>query len=167
MPDEWTAFIDKDQIGEECKLYLPEAGTANWTKLKTYSAAIDEQGLPFFRGTLWYRHEFALPAAHKDAPALKLWFGGVDDTATVYLNGKEVGRVASGNFGPGEVDITQAINREGNNVLVVAVSNYGITELGTGGIVRPALIYAPKKVDVEDVKADENQGGRKEDQKLF
>jgi hypothetical protein len=29
-------------------------------------------------------------------------------------------------------------------VLVVAVDNSGITELGTGGLVRPALIYAPR-----------------------
>lgn len=167
LPDEMTAMIDKDQIGEVCKVYLPEAGTGNWTKLKTYSAAIDEQGLPHFRGTLWYRHEFALPKAHKDAEVLKLWFGGVDDTATVYLNGEKVGRVAAGNFGPGEVDISEAIKREGNNVLVIGVSNYGITELGTGGIMRPALIYAPKAADKPAEGVEGDQGGRKEDQRLF
>ena len=33
---------------------------------------------------------------------------------------------------------------DGTNALVVAIDNTGITELGTGGIVRPVLIYAPK-----------------------
>ena len=61
-----------------------------------------------------------------------------------YLNGKDLGTQAPGNFGPAEFDLTAAINRTGRNVLTISVDNSGITELGTGGLVRPALIYAPK-----------------------
>jgi hypothetical protein len=48
------------------------------------------------------------------------------------------------NFGPGEFDLTPAINRNGRNILTLSGDNSSITELGTGGLVRPALIYAPK-----------------------
>jgi hypothetical protein len=144
LPDEWTAFLDEARAGTRMGLHLPDAGTGNWTRLRTYSASLDEQGQPFFRGLVWYRHEFELPAAGRPAKALKLWFGGTDDGVHVYLNGKDVGTQAPGNFGPAEFDITAAVNRTGKNVLVVAVDNSGITELGTGGLVRPALIYAPR-----------------------
>jgi hypothetical protein len=144
LPDEWTAFLDESKAGVRMGLHLPSAGTGNWTRLRTYSASLDEQGQPFFRGLVWYRHEFDLPEAGRAAKALKLWFGGTDDSVHVYLNGKDLGAQAPGNFGPAEFDITAAINRTGKNVLVVAVDNSGITELGTGGLVRPALIYAPR-----------------------
>lgn len=144
FPDEWSAFLDESGVGETMGLHLPDAGLGNWTKLKTYSASIDEQGQPFFRGLLWYRHEFTLPAGAQSAKALKLWLGGTDDVVHAYLNGKDLGTQAPGNFGPAEFDLTQAINRTGRNILTLSVDNSGITELGTGGLVRPALIYAPK-----------------------
>jgi hypothetical protein len=144
LPDEWTAFLDAEKVGARMGLHLPTAGTGNWTRLRTYSASLDEQGQPFFRGLIWYRHEFELPENGRQAKALKLWFGGTDDGVHVYLNGKDLGAQAPGNFGPSEFDITAAVNRAGKNVLVVAVDNSGITELGTGGMVRPALIYAPR-----------------------
>lgn len=144
LPDEWTAYLDEARVGEKMGLHLPEAGLGNWTKLRTYSASLDEQGQPFFRGLIWYRHEFELPADGRTAKALKLWLAGTDDAVHAYLNGKDLGTQAPGNFGPAEFDLTAAINRTGRNVLVVSVDNSGITELGTGGLVRPALIYAPK-----------------------
>jgi hypothetical protein len=144
FPDEWPAVLDESKVGETMGLHLPNAGLGNWTKLKTYSASIDEQGQPFFRGLIWYRHEFALPAGAGSAKALKLWLAGTDDAVHAYLNGKDLGTQAPGNFGPAEFDLTAAINRTGRNILTLSVDNSGITELGTGGLVRPALIYAPK-----------------------
>jgi hypothetical protein len=144
FPDEWTAFLDEAKAGETMGLHLPNAGLGNWTKLKTYSASIDEQGQPFFRGLIWYRHEFTLPAGAQSARALKLWLAGTDDAVHAYLNGKDLGTQAPGNFGPGEFDLTPAIHRTGRNILTLSVDNSGITELGTGGLVRPALIYVPK-----------------------
>lgn len=144
FPDEWATFLDESKMGEKMGLHLPNAGLGNWTKLRTYSASLDEQGQPFFRGLIWYRHEFALPDSGQKARTLKLWLGGADDVVHAYLNGKDLGTQAPGNFGPAEFDLTLAINRTGRNVLTVSVDNSGITELGTGGLVRPALIYAPK-----------------------
>lgn len=142
FPDQWTAFLDDGKVGQMMGLYLPTANTANWMRLKTYSASIDEQGFPLFRGLIWYRHDFKLPRTNANTKTLKLWFGGLDATTHIYLNGKDLGSHAVGNFGPLEVDVTPAINRIGTNTLVVAVDNSGITELGTGGIVRPVALVA-------------------------
>jgi hypothetical protein len=144
FPDEWTAFLDESKMGEKMGLHLPNAGIGNWTKMKTYSVSLDELGQPFFRGLIWYRHEFTLPASAQSAKTFKLWLGGTDDVVHAYLNGKDLGSQAPGNFGPAEFDLTAAVNRTGNNIVVLSVDNSGITELGTGGLVRPALIYAPK-----------------------
>jgi hypothetical protein len=144
FPDEWSGFLDESRVGETMGLHLPTAGLGNWTKLKTYSASLDEQGQPFFRGLIWYRHEFTLPAGAASAKALKLWLGGTDDGVHAYLNGKDLGTQTPGNFGPAEFDLTPAIDRTGRNILTLSVDNSGITELGTGGLVRPALVYAPK-----------------------
>jgi hypothetical protein len=144
LPDEMPAFLDSNKVGERMGLQLPEAKTGNWTRLKTYSASMDELGQPFFRGLIWYRHDFELPAASRDFKVLNLWLGGVDDIAHVWLNGKDLGTKSTGNFGPATFDLSAAINRTGSNTLVLSVDNSGITELGTGGLVRPALIYAPK-----------------------
>ena len=45
------------------------------------------------------------------------------------------------NFGPLDDDTTAAVKRGAPNVIVLAADNTAINELGTGGIVRPALIY--------------------------
>ena len=144
FPDELAAFLDDVMLGEKFGLYLPEVKTGNWLRLKTYSASLDENGFPFFRGLIWYRHSFELPRAGKGARALKLWLGGVDSETHVWVNGKDLGKHAVGNFGPLEIDVTDALDRDGTNTIVIAVDNTYVNELGTGGIVRPALIYAKK-----------------------
>jgi len=145
FPDEWLAHLEAVEGGAKPSGTMPDAQKDEWRPLKTYSASLDEQGLPFFRGVIWYRHEFELPQDARDAKALKLWIGGVDSITHVYLNAKDLGEHKMYNFGPVEVDITEAVQREGANTLIVTVNNTFPNELGTGGIVRPALIYAPNK----------------------
>ncbi|MBI2192280.1 MAG: DUF4838 domain-containing protein [Planctomycetes bacterium] len=142
FPDRWRAFLDDMKAGSRLGLYRPEVRTDSWIELRTYSASLDEQGFPFFRGEIWYRHDFELPRASAQAGALHLWLGGVDAIAHVYLNGEDLGSHPVANFGPLDLDITKAVRRAGRNVLVVAVDNTPINELGTGGLVRPAVIYA-------------------------
>jgi len=144
FPDELLAFLDENKTGEKMGLHRPDANTDDWITLRTYSDTIAEQGYPLFRGLIWYRHRFALPPQAGQADELRLWCGGLDDATRVYLNGQDLGQIGTGNFGPAEIEITDALRTEGENVLVLAVDNCGITELGTGGIMRPMLIYRPK-----------------------
>ena len=144
FPDEWKAHLEVVEGGATPSGRIPDPDKDAWRALKTYSASLDEQGLPLFRGVIWYRHEFTLPAAGRDAKMLKLWFGGLDSKTHVWLNGQDLGEKFVGSFGFWEVDITPAIKREGNNVLLIAVDNTFPNDIGIGGIIRPAVIYAPK-----------------------
>lgn len=160
FPDEWTAITDKDRVGLKDNWYLPQHNTGAWGRLKTCSAGIDDQGFRYFRGIIWYRHEFATPAgAKKVGTATHLWFGGNDDTSYVYLNGKNLGRFSPGNFGKVDIDVTGALAPQGNNVLVVGVDNGGITELGTGGIMRPVVLYTTTAKPAGKDGEQEKNGG--------
>ena len=69
--------------------------------------------------TLWYRREFVLPPDFNQGRVL-LHFGAVDQTATVYLNGREIGG-HKGGYTPFTLDITAALQSE--NLLTVKVQD--------------------------------------------
>jgi hypothetical protein len=68
---------------------------------------------------LWYRRTLAVPAAWKDQRVL-LQLGAVDWDATVYVNGKEVGKHRGG-YDAWSVDITAALQADGEQELVISV----------------------------------------------
>jgi hypothetical protein len=68
----------------------------------------------------------------------------LDSLAHVWLNGQDLGQKRIGNFGSLEVDLSAALKRDTNNILLIAVDNTFPNEIGVGGILRPALIYIPK-----------------------
>ena len=124
----------------------------------------------------WYRRELVLERAprrrggkRRRAAGADLWvarFEGVNHHATVFLNGREIGRHAGG-YSPFEVDLRGL--RPGRNRLVVRVSNLrGDTDLthwrrarfngfGTGGwwnfggISREVYVRPVRRIDVERV----------------
>ena len=66
----------------------------------------------------WYRRRFTVP---KDFPAeRRVWlrFGAVDWRADVWVNGRKVAE-HEGGYTPFEADISDAVTRDGENVLVV------------------------------------------------
>ena len=83
-----------------------------------------------YDGIAWYRVEFNVPAAAKGRD-LSLSFGAVDESAWVYLNGKQIGEHVIGDIGWDkrfEVAIGDAVNVGTNNLLAVRVwdiSRYG------------------------------------------
>ena len=86
--------------------------------------------IPDYRGPVgwwagYYRKVFRVPAyvAAKELAVLR--FGAVDYRCQVYLNGRMVG-AHTGYFAPFEIDITDALRKDGDNVLVVRVENESI-----------------------------------------
>ncbi|MEA5060180.1 MAG: glycoside hydrolase family 2 TIM barrel-domain containing protein [Candidatus Pelethousia sp.] len=69
--------------------------------------------------TLWYRREFTLPHGFNQGRVL-LHFGAVDQNATVYLNGRELGG-HTGGYTPFTLDITPALQTQ--NLLTVKVKD--------------------------------------------
>lgn len=68
---------------------------------------------------LWYRRTFSVPQAWKEKRVL-LHFGAVDWRTDVWVNDVKVGS-HTGGFTPFSFDITTAMNRKGDNKLVVKV----------------------------------------------
>ena len=105
------------------------------------------------RGFAWYRTTLpALPntgGAHR-----RLHFENVDDNATVYLNGKQVG-THEGYGQPFDVPLDAAWNEAGPNELAVLVENTD----GTGGIGGPASLETVAAGDETPVQGWKMRGG--------
>ena len=135
LPDTWRFAWDADDEGLTGGYAKPDFNDSKWRQVKTFSNTLHAQGLPDRKTILWYRCVLSVPESAK-RPAL--FFTEVDGHATVYVNGKEVGRSARKRT-PFEVDISAAA-KTGRNVLAVRVDHSSITELFLGGIVRPVLL---------------------------
>ncbi len=142
LPDVWKAWFDPTCIGDTLGLPDPRSSKKGWLDLKTFSANIDEQGFPFFRGLIWYALDIDIPDFElEDNEAVFLWFGGNDSNTRVYLDGQPAGAFNTSNFNPAEIDVTRFLRPGQRRHLVVAVDNRPVYELGTGGIMRPAVFY--------------------------
>jgi hypothetical protein len=151
--DEWEFLIDPPKVGEAIGLWRPENRGGNWQKIKTSSSSWSNQGLRYYKGLAWYRQTVQMPEKFA-GKRIFLWCGGVDEKAKIWVNGKMVGISPGAALSPFEVDATDAI-KPGANVIVMAVNNDVVNELGTGGIVAPVMLYAPaagKDAKLENVR---------------
>jgi hypothetical protein len=79
----------------------------------------------------WYRRHFNVPKNFPLKDHVWLQFGAVDWRADVWINGRKLA-VHEGGYTPFEVDISDALKREGDNVVVVRVFDPTDPELPTG-----------------------------------
>ena len=111
--------------------------------------------LIFYRGVVWYKREFS----HEPTPGARsfLWFGAVNYSASVYLNGRMLGQ-HEGGFTPFNYEITDRLHA-GTNLLVVRVDNEKqrddvptpLTDwLNYGGITRDVLLVEVPATFVRD-----------------
>lgn len=146
LPDQWLAFLDPYNAGERLFLYDPTLGTQSWTPLKTWSQSSSNQGLRYYKDTIWYRTSVSVPAKFKGRK-LHFWMGGVDDTPRVWIDGKELTVTLKGAAPigrPWEFEVGDAITPGKEQVVVVKVSDNSVNELGTVGITGPVMIWAEK-----------------------
>ena len=113
------------------------------------------ESLLFYEGTTWYRRSFdySLPANRR----LFLHFGAVNYSASVYLNGEELGH-HEGGFTPFNLEITGRV-KPTNNFLVVRVDNRRSKEQvptdntdwwNYGGITRPVTLVEVPDTFIQD-----------------
>ncbi len=153
LRDEWETLLDPQGVGEKVHYERPGLTGGNWQRTPTYSTTWSDLGLRYYKGLAWYRQTVEIPEEFAEKRAF-LWFGGVDESARVWVNGQRVGTSVPSAFTPFEVDVTEAI-RPGENTVVVCVANLKTNEIGTGGITAPGFFYAPAKGDkaeLENVK---------------
>lgn len=96
----------------------PNIPDADWKEINVPSHWMME-GFDTQHGVGAYRRRLQIPAGFRGR-RLKLLFAGVYSGAEVYLNGKRVGG-HEGGFAPFELDITDAANIGGDNLLAVLV----------------------------------------------
>lgn len=144
LPDEWLFILDPLDGGEALGFWKPGMGTNMWTRIKTFSQSWSNQGLRYYKGEAWYRTTVEVHRRFTGRP-IRLWLGGVDDSAKAWLNGvplEVMSRGAAPSGIPWEFDASRAVRFGQPNVIVVKVSNRQIDELGTGGLTGPAMLWA-------------------------
>ena len=137
----WQFLLDPGNIGVDINLWDHHNTGGNWQTIDARTSW-GNQGLRHYKGIVWYRQSVEIPASAKGR-RLFLWFAGVDEAATVWVNSKLVGASAKGTFKPFDLDITPYIKAGERNTIIVRLANETLNELGTGGIVGPVMIYAP------------------------
>ncbi len=141
LPDEWDFLLDSTGIGEELGYFRAEKIGGNWTKIKTKTLSWSDQGLRYYKGYAWYRNSTIVPEKFK-GKKIFIWFGGVDELAKVWINGKLVGESHGRAFVPFEFEVTDFVQYGRENFITVRITNNRVNELGTGGITAPVMLYA-------------------------
>lgn len=154
LPDEWDFLLDPNGLGELGGWQRPGTLGGNWQRLKTTSRSWSDQGLHYYKGAAWYRTTAEIPERFRGRKVY-LWFGGVDNVATVWVNGQLLGTSREpgeglpgvpGSFRPFDVDATAALRfgPDESNTVTVRVVNDRLSELGTGGITAPVMFWSPR-----------------------
>lgn len=126
-----------------------------------------DEKLFWYEGSLWYHRDFDI--AKKTDLQYLLYFGAVNYSANIYLNGKEVG-VHEGGFTPFQFDIS-ALIKVGSNSLVVKVDNRRerdqIPAMNTdwwnyGGITRSVKVLQVPAAHIDDYFIQMGKGAKPE-----
>lgn len=144
FPDQWRVFLDPYDVGEDLQYYSRRVDDSAWQTLRTHSASWSDQGLRYYRGVMWYRHTLTIPAKWGGRRMI-LWFGGIDESAKVWVNDTYVGELSTNGWQPVELEITHAVRYDRENLIAVKVTNNRLNELGCGGITQPVMIWSPER----------------------
>ncbi len=138
LPDQWLFRTDPDDIGERDGWFAPDMPLIDWRPI-SIRKHWEAQGYPGYDGLGWYAVDVTLPQAR---PGKRVWllFGAVDDSWTLWLDGRLLGRSA---IPPGEawdkpfaVEITGLDTGSKSHRLVLRVGDIA----GAGGIWRPVTV---------------------------
>jgi len=137
LDGEWLFKVDSSNVGIEEQWFLPSHDRSAWTNVEI-PGAWDRYNLETYDGLGWFARTVGI---EDTSGRLALFFGGVDDDAEVWVNGKSVG----GHAGYSEafyMDITDAVIL-GDNEIVVQVRD----NAGPGGIYKPVSIIPLSRID--------------------
>lgn len=151
----WTFRWDPGDEGLAGEWFRSDAvGTDAWTPVKVPAFLVDTPA-GNQTGFGWYRTTFTLPPEHAGKP-VELQFGGVDEQAWVYVNGKPAGEhTLKSESRPGQevtvedlwdrpftLTIAPELLQAGPNALVVRIHNSAFN----AGIHQPVSVHLPSAV---------------------
>jgi beta-mannosidase len=112
----WRYALEEDVRGETLGYHRLEFDAGSWPEMRLPTNWYLTEVGDFF-GAIWFRRNFEVPSALRDERVF-LRFGAVDYIADVWLNGTFLGS-HEGMFNPFEFDVTDLVDHEGTNVVVV------------------------------------------------
>jgi sugar lactone lactonase YvrE len=141
---------DADKKGEAAGWAKPGFEDSGWKTTDVCMETWSTLGLHDYMKSMWYRTSVNLPAVPKGRRAY-LWLGSFDGSVKVFVNGQLVrytGKTGTvdaptGYCQPHAFDITSVAKAGANSVAILATRT-DINELGTGGLLAPAMVYAEK-----------------------
>lgn len=84
----------------------------------------------YYRGMAWYRKHFIIPESEKGR-ILKIHFGAIGNESEIWVNEQFLGKFTTG-YTPIEVDITDVVSYESENVIAIRVNNLHNDEIPPG-----------------------------------
>lgn len=164
----WNIIIDQFSGGEYRKFYensKPQSDSQFFEYSFENAPRLDVPGdfnsqlpeLKYYEGSIWYQRFFNFDL--KDEKRVFVYFAGVNYEASVWLNGKEVGR-HEGGFTPFQFEVTSLV-KNGENDLVVKVNNNrrkdGIPAMNFdwwnyGGITRDVFLVETPVIYIKDYR---------------
>ena len=136
----WRYAVDRNKNGDALGWARSEFAVTAWKETDSCLDTWADLGIADYYGTVWYRTTVKLV----DLPAGKktfLWLSALDEQARVFVNGKLVGETPSGFAKPYSLDISGAVHANSDNQITIAATRSTLNELGTGGLLGPAVVY--------------------------
>ncbi len=140
VPLVWKFCTDPKDEGQAAEWFTPDFDDSEWQEM-AIAEFWEVQGHPDYDGYAWYRVKLPVPA-EAAGKQLLLYFGAVDEVATVYLNGQLLGEHDEGGLGWDKrfsVDITDAAQPGEDNLLAVRVFDSQLK----GGIWKSVKLVTP------------------------
>ena len=125
---QWLWEADDNATNDAAVMTAPDLDTSTWS-----AASIGQDVFNGTAGSAWFRS--TLNGSNTNNPPVALYFPGMNDNATVYLNGNLIGQSVGGSQ-PFSIATLTGWILGGSNILAVAVQNTN----GAGGILRPVLL---------------------------
>jgi beta-glucuronidase len=150
----WQFALDPERVGDSQGWCRPAtAGARHWQRVAVPHTWQVSAASASYQGVAWYRTGFDAPLHWADK-AVRIGFEAVTHSATVWLNGKQVGQHLRKPYTAFSLDLSSALRFGGPNQLVVMVDNsFDETMLPRGdssdwttdgGIIRPVrLLITP------------------------
>jgi hypothetical protein len=151
----WRYQPDKEEKGHSAGWSKRNFDDSSWRSTDCVVDTWSSLGLHNFMGSMWYRTTVKVPVLPL-GKKVYLWLGSTDGRAKVFVNGKHVPYIGpkgektpdfNGFCQPASFDVTAAIESRADNQVTILCTREFLNEIGTGGLLSPALLYREKGKD--------------------
>jgi beta-galactosidase len=159
----WSFRIDADKVGETNTWYKPAQNSDAWQNVTVPCTWQIAQDSAEYFGLAWYRRTFDVSPEWSDR-IIRVEFEAVFHSATVWVNGSEVGKHLCKGYTAFDLDITRFLHPGPENLLAVMVNSdfdshmlprgHSSDWTHDGGIYRPVSLLISPRVYIERVDVD-------------